>query len=106
MSSSYTLRGVGTKSFSVVQNAFLQADGLPFCDVLTKEEIHAAFVAEDACFGEDPDDVYTPELTLWGWLSQAINGDKGRSCVAAVMRITALCVALGRTPPSPDTATP
>jgi putative transposase len=103
MFSSYTYPHVGTKSFSLVQHAFLQADDLPFRDVLTDDEIHAAFVAEGACFGEDEDDIYTPALTLWGWLSQVMHADKARSCVAAVTRITALCVALGRKPPSPDT---
>jgi putative transposase len=100
---SCTCPRVGTKSFSLLQRAFLQANDLPFCDVLTEEEIGAAFVAEDACFGEDEDDIYTPALTLWGWLSQAMHAEKARSCVAAVTRITALCVALGRKPPSPDT---
>ena len=66
MFSSYTSPRVGTKSFSLVQNAFLQADDLPFRDVLTEEEIDAAFVAENACFGEDEDDIYTPALTLVG----------------------------------------
>ncbi len=103
MFSSYTSPCVGTKSFSLVQHAFLQADDLPLCDVLTEEEIHAAFVAEDACFGEDKDDIYTPALTLWGWLAQVMHAEKARSCVVAVARITALCVALGREPPSPDT---
>jgi len=103
MLSSYTSPRVGTKSFSLVQNAFLQAKDLPFNDVLTEEEIDAAFVAEDACFGEDKDDIYTPALTLWGWLAQVMHADKARSCVAAVARITTLCVTLGRQPPSPDT---
>jgi hypothetical protein len=66
MFSSYTSPCVGTKSFSLLQNAFLQAADLPFHNVLTEEDVHAAFVAEDACFGEDKDDVYTPALTLWG----------------------------------------
>jgi putative transposase len=105
MFSSYTSPRLGTKSFSLVQNAFLQADDLPFRDVLTEEEIRAAFVAEKACFGEDDDDRYTPSLTLWGWLTQVMHADKGRSCVAAVSRIITLCVALGRKPPSPDTGT-
>lgn len=103
MVSSYTAQRVGTKSFSLVQNAFLQAQDLPFHDVLTEEEIDAAFVAEDACFGEDEDDIYTPSLTLWGWLAQVMQAEKARSCVAAVARIATLCVALGRKPPSPDT---
>jgi putative transposase len=103
MFSSYTFPRFGTQSFSLLQNAFLQANDLPFRDVLTEEEIHAAFVAEDACFGEDEDDIYTPALTLWGWLAQVMQAEKARSCVAAVARIAALCVALSREPPSPDT---
>jgi putative transposase len=105
MFSSYTSPRLSTKSFSLVQNAFLQADDLPFRDVLTAAEIHAAFVAENACFGEDEDDIYTPAITLWGWLAQVMHAEKARSCVAAVARIAALCVALGRKPPSPDTGT-
>jgi putative transposase len=105
MFSSYTTPRVGTKSFSLVQNAFLQAGDLPFRDVLTEDDIHAAFVAENACFGEDADDIYTPALTLWAWLAQSLHAEKARSCVAAVARIAALCVALGRQPPSPDTGT-
>jgi hypothetical protein len=103
MSSSYTLPRVGTKSFSLVTHAFLQADGLPFCEVLAEEEIDAAFVAENACFGDEEDDVYTPALTLWGWLSQVLHAGPARSCAAAVARIVVVCVALGRKPPSPDT---
>ena len=103
MSLSYSPPRVGTKSFSLVTNAFLQADDLPFREVLTEEEIHAAFAAENACFGEDEDDIYTPALTLWGWLGQSLHAEKARSCVAAVARIVALCVTLGCKPPSPDT---
>ena len=105
MFSSYTSPRLGTKSFSLVQHAFLQSDDLPFRDVLTEEEIQEAFVAENVRFGEDQDDIYTPSLTLWGWLSQALHAEKARSCVAAVARMSALCVALGRRPPSPDTGT-
>jgi putative transposase len=105
MSTSYSPPRVGAKRFSLVTHAFLQADDLPFRDVLSEEEIREAFVAENACFGEEEDDIYTPALTLWGWLAQVMHADKARSCVAAVARITALCVALGRKPPSPDTGT-
>ena len=103
MSLSYCLPRVGTKSFSLVTHAFLQADDLPFRDVLSEEEIDAAFAAENACFGEGEEDIYTPALTLWGWLAQVMHAGKARSCVAAVARIVALCVAMGRRPPSPDT---
>ena len=42
MFSSYTSPRLSTKSFSLVQNGFLQAEDLPFRDVLTAEDIHAA----------------------------------------------------------------
>jgi hypothetical protein len=105
MSTSYTSSPDGTKSFSLLRNAFLQADGLPFGDVLSEEEIEQAFAAENVRFAEDEADIYTPPLTLWAWLWQVMHADRARSCVAAVARITALCVALGRHPPSPDTGT-
>ena len=103
MFSSYSAWSVVTKSFSLLQHAFLQTTGLPFADVLPEEEIEAAFVAENACFAEDEGDIYTPGLTLWAWLSQTLHAGAARSCVGAVARISVLCVMLGRQPPSPDT---
>jgi len=91
------------QSFRLVQNAFLQGDDLPFAEVLNEEQIEAAFEEEDALFGQEDDAVYTPSITLWGFLSQAVYGGRLRSCVATVARITALCIALGRKPPSADT---
>lgn len=103
MFSSYSPGGVLTKSIRLVQNAFLQSEGLPFADVLPDEEIRAAFVTENACFAEDEGDVYTPGVTLWAWLSQALHAGPLRSCAAAVARVGVLHVMLGRRPPSPDT---
>lgn len=103
MFSSYSRWGVVTKSFSLVQNAFLQHEGLPFGDVLPEEEIRAAFAAENACFAEDEGDIYTPGVTLWAWLSQTLHAGALCSCAAAVARVSVLCVMLGRQPPSPDT---
>ena len=102
MFSSYPSARVATKSFSLVENAFLQTDGLPFAEVLPEEEIAAALAEENVCFAQDEDDVYTPALTLWAWLSQVLHEGRLRSCVAAVSRVTVLCVLLGRKPPSPD----
>jgi putative transposase len=90
------------QSFSLVQNAFLQADGLPFADVLSAEQIQEAFEEQDALFGQEEDDVYTPPMTLWAWLSQVLHAAELRSCAAAVARVIALCVALQREPPSGD----
>jgi hypothetical protein len=41
-------------------------------------------------------------VTLWAWLSQVLHAGVARSCLAAVSRVTVLCVMLGREPPSPD----
>jgi putative transposase len=90
------------QSFDIVRRSFLQADGLPFSDILSEEAIEQAFVEEDALFGEDENSVYTPAITLWAFLSQVLQAGVHRSCNAAVDRIKTLCVALGIRAPSPD----
>jgi len=90
-------------SFRLVCQAFLQAEGLPFGDILSADEVQAAFDAERAGFARDSRDIYTPAITLWALLSQVLHPGRLRSCAAAVSRVTVLCVALGRKPPSPDT---
>ena len=87
----------------MVCQSFLQADGLPFADVLSKDDIRQAFEAENVRFGEDEGDIYTPGITLWAFLSQVLHPGRLRSCAAAVSRVIVLCVAMGRQPPSPDT---
>jgi len=76
----------------------LQADGLPFADVLGEEEIAAAFDDEEAWFAQEEDDIFTPPLTLWAFLSQVLHKEEQRSCLAAVSRVAVLLVALGRKP--------
>jgi putative transposase len=90
------------QSFEVVRRAFLQAEGLPFSDILTGEQIQRAFAEADALFGQEEDDRYTPELTLWGFLSQVLHAGVERSCNATVERIRSLCAALEIPAPSPD----
>jgi hypothetical protein len=103
MFSSYTLSSNASKSFSFIVGAFMQSDRLPFAEVLSEEEIEATFVEENVSFAADEDDIYTPAVTLWAWLSQVVHAGNHRSCVAAVSRVTVLYVAMGREPPSPDT---
>ena len=91
------------QSFRWILQAFLQADGLPFGDVLSEDDIQQAFEAEHACFAQDEGDIYTPAITLWAFLSQVLHAQRLRCCAAAVLRVTVLCVLLGRRPPSPDT---
>lgn len=100
---SYRAPRADTKSFCLVQKAFLQAEGLPFVEVLPEKEIQTAFERAGVGFAQGPGDVYTPALTLWAFLSQALHAGRLRSCAAAVSRVIVLCVMLGRKPPSPDT---
>src|SRR5438094_8892787 len=77
--------------------SFLQHDGLPFAEVLSAQDIHESFDAEDASFADgQADAVYTPAVTLWAFLSQVLFKDEQRSCLAAVSRVLVLLVALGR----------
>ena len=99
MFSAYPSGRENAKSFSLVQHAFLQAEGLPFGEVLSEAEIQAAFAAEDADFGQDEGAVFTPAVTLWAFLSQVLHAGRMRSCAAAASRVAVLCVMLGRKPP-------
>lgn len=95
-----------THRFRLVLASFLQSDGLPFGDVLPEEEIERAFAEEGVSFTSADsveDTVYTPSVTLWGFISQTLHKGEHRSCVAAVSRIVVLLVALGRKPPSSNT---
>jgi hypothetical protein len=80
----------------------LDAEGLPVSDLLSAEQIQRAFEEADALFGQEEDDRYTPALTLWGFLSQALHAGTERSCNAAVERIRSLCVTLEIDAPSSD----
>jgi hypothetical protein len=86
-----------------VASSFLQHDGLPFADVLPEERIQQAFDDAEVSFAQDEDDVYTPAVTLWAFLSQVLFKAEMRSCLAAVGRVVVLCVALGRKPCSDNT---
>lgn len=84
--------------FRLVLLSVMQAKGLAFSDVLTEEEIEDAFDDQDSWFAQDEDDIFTPSLTLWAFLSQVLHKEEQRSCLAAVARIFVLLVALGRKP--------
>lgn len=90
------------QTFEIVRDGFLQVEGLPFADILEPQEIEQAFADEDGLFGQDDDDVYTPPLVLWGFLSQVISSGVHRSCDAAVERIRSLCLTVGLAVPSTD----
>lgn len=89
--------------FRLVLSSFMQHSELPFRDALPEEKIEQAFAEEGIAFAQDEDDVYTPALTLWAFLSQVLFKGEQRSCVAAVARVVVLWVALGRKPCSDNT---
>lgn len=88
--------------FGLVLRSFLQHRGLPFADVLSEETIQQHFDDEGVSFGQGEDDVYTPALTLWAFLSQVLFKDEQRSCVAAVARVIVLLVSLEQRPCADD----
>ena len=89
--------------FRLVLVSFLQRPGLAFADVLPEERIQAAFDEQGVAFAQEEDEIYTPQVTLWAFLSQVLFQGEQRSCVAAVSRVVVLLVALGREPPSDNT---
>ena len=61
---SYQISPKHDQSFKVVGQGFLQAEGLPFSEILSEQQVQEAFEEEDALFGEDENAVYTPALTF------------------------------------------
>ncbi len=59
--------------FLFVLNSFLQQPGLPFADVLPEDRRSlAAFDEQGVAFAQEEDEIYTPQLTLWAFLSQVL----------------------------------
>src|SRR3982751_6016178 len=90
-------RGAFREQVNVLRRQFLQDGGLPFTDVLTQEIITQAL----ATVGRWLDRVFSPVVTLWVFLGQALAADQ--SCRAAVARLIAHRVALGLEPCSSET---
>jgi len=93
-------RSLGSR-FTALLHSYAQDDGLPFASVLTEGDIQRAADAEGVTFATADDDVYTPAVTLWGFIGQVLSGQK--SCVAAVARIIVLRIAMGLPPCSAAT---
>ena len=112
---SFTAAGSGAdRSFELVRRSLLQDDSLPFAEALTADHIQQAFEAEGVSFGEadgdanaspEEDDgiVYTPAVTLWAMLTQALFTDVQRACRAAVQRVAVFYALLGREVSSTNT---
>jgi len=89
--------------FRLVLASFLQQPGMAFADALPEDRIQAAFDEQGVAFAQEEGEIYTPQLTLWAFLSQVLFRGEQRSCVAAVSRVVVLLVALGQEPPSDNT---
>jgi len=94
----YQGRKLLPQRFHLVLASVLQSPHLPFSDVLTEEEIQEAFDENESGFAQEENNIFTPPVTLWAFLSQVLHKDEQRSCLAAVSRIIVLLVALGRKP--------
>src|SRR4051812_6416657 len=88
-------------TFGTVLRSFGSADGLPFADALSEEDINNACKEEGVDFANGFDDVYTPAVTLWAFIAQCLSASK--SCVAAVARILVLRVSRGLSVPAAGT---
>ena len=91
--------------FEMAHSQLLSQNGLRFSELLPEQAIQEAFDKTDANENDDEDDIiFTPAITLWGFLSQMLFKQEQRSCVAAVARIAVLLIALQREPCAADTA--
>lgn len=86
--------------FDQFSRVFLDDPSLPFSKVLPAETVEATFRKYDAL---QSGTFYNTAVVLWAFLSQVLADGKSRSCSAAVSRIAAFFVALGRKPPSANT---
>jgi Transposase DDE domain len=84
--SSYT-----NSSFHATLCCFLHYEGLPFADVLDADQIQQFCDQDSVHFGEAHDEIYSPAVTLWAWLSQSLSQSK--SCLCAVARVLVFRVA-------------
>ena len=100
---SYPQSRPAQSQFSLLQRSLLQAEELPLQSVLSDQRIAEIFTEEGISFGKDEDAVYTPAITLWALLSQVFFKEEHRSCLAAVIRVAALWLSLGRTVSSTNT---
>lgn len=89
--------------FSLFHRSLMHAQESPFQSVLSDARIAEILEQEQISFGQDDDGVYSPVITLWGLLSQVFFKAEQRSCLAAVVRIAALWLSLGKTVSSTNT---
>jgi hypothetical protein len=85
-----------SRQFNTTLQSFTQGSGLPLRDALDEALVNRIAAEEAMDFGGGPGDVYSAALVLWAFVTQMISKDP--SCLAAVTRIGAALVAVGREP--------
>jgi IS4 transposase len=96
----YTNSRISTSPLQSVVRSVQLAEGLPFAEVLSEHDIRQAFDTAECYFAESEDDIYSPAVTLWAFLSQMLFTGPARSCNAAVHRVRELCRQLGKKLPA------
>ena len=86
------------QQIDALRREFLQEGGLPFAGVLSSESLTEAVAEVKAPWN---DRIFTPLVTLWVFLGQALNADQ--SCRAAVARLVADRASRGLEPCSSET---
>ena len=77
-------------SFEVFRDSLAQDRSLPLSEAVDDESFAEAFERHGVDFGDTPDAVYTPAITLRALVSQALFSGVHRSCSAAVTRVSLL----------------
>jgi len=91
--------GALARQVGSLQQALVQAGGLPLAEHLPRTQIQEALDAEGIAFR---DRLFSPFVTLWVFLSQVLDAD--HSCRQAVARLLAWRTVQGLAPCSPDTS--
>ena len=103
LSSYNILVRIASPFFAILRAVHLDA-GLPFAQVLSETDIQKAFDDGGCHFADDEGAIFTPSLTLWGFLSQMLFSGPARSCNAAVLRIRDFLLSQGKTPCSSNSS--
>src|SRR3954466_14847930 len=86
------------RQIRALRDRFAQRDGLPFADVLPADRVERAIREEGVAWREQ---VFTPVLTLWAFLTQVIC--PVGCCRLAVARVMAWLATRGEEPCGPGT---
>jgi hypothetical protein len=83
-----------------IPKSFQLDEGLPFTNVLSEKDIQKAFDEADCHFAKNENNIFTPAITLWAFLSQMLHSGSARSCNAAVLRIQQFMHFIGKSIPA------